>query len=113
MSALIPVMGTIFVAVVTAAFGMLSYRTQKETDRQVELRKQQRIAYEIFLESYYDWTLTEAGTDEDKKADDKYRRAYFKLFPLASDSFLRAAIAFHTYAREEPYPDFAKEADRE
>lgn len=113
MSALIPIMGTILVAVVTAAFGILSYRTQKETDRQVDLRKQQRTAYENFLESYYDWTFTESGTDEDRKADDKYRHAYFKLFPLASDRFLRAAMDFHTYAREEPYPDFAKKADRE
>jgi len=112
-SALIPVMGTILVAVVTAAFGILSYRTQKETDRRVELRKQQRTAYENFLQSYYDWTFTKEGTDEDEKADNKYRQAYFKLFPLASDSFLRAAMAFHTYARDEPYPDFAKGADRE
>jgi hypothetical protein len=113
MSALVPVMGTILVAVVTAIFGILSYRTQKDTDRQVELRKQQRVAYENYLQSYYDWTFTKEGTDEDKQADDKYRQAYFKLFPLASDSFLRAAMAFHTYAREEPYPDFAGEADRE
>jgi type II secretory pathway pseudopilin PulG len=76
MSAFIPVMGTIFVAIVTAAFGIFSYRAQKDTDRQVELRKQQRTAYENFLESYYDWTFTESGTDEDKKADDKYRQAY-------------------------------------
>jgi hypothetical protein len=112
-SALIPVMGTILAAVVTAIFGIISYRNQKETDRQVELRKQQRAAYELYLQSYYDWTFTTEGTAAEEQADVKYRQAYFKLFPLASDSFLRAAMAFHTYAREEPYPDFAKEADRE
>jgi hypothetical protein len=112
MSALITIFGTILAAVVTAAVGIRSYRSQKATDRQVELRKQQRAAYEVYMQSYYDWTYTEDGTDEDEKAKDDYRQAYFKLFPIASDGFLRAAMAFHTYAWEAPYPDFAKEADR-
>jgi hypothetical protein len=113
MTALITILGTILAAVVTAAVGIRSYRSQKDTDRQVELRKQQRAAYEAYMQSYYDWTYTEDGSDEDEKAKDVYRQAYFKLFPLASDSFLRAAMTFHTYVWEEPYPDFAKEADRE
>ena len=113
MSALITILGTILAAVVTAAVGIRSYRSQKDTDRQIELRKQQRAAYEAYMRSYYDWTYTEDGSDEDEKAKDEYRQAYFKLFPLASDGFLRAAMAFHTYVWEAPYPDFAKKADRE
>ena len=99
-------------AVATALFGIFSYRNQKNIDRQVELRKEQKAAYELYMQSYHDWTFTEDGTAEDAEANDKYWRAYFKLFPIASDGFLRAAMAFHTYAKVEPYPDFKKDADR-
>jgi hypothetical protein len=54
MTALITILGTILAAVVTAAVGIRSYRRQKDTDRQVELRKQQRAAYEAYMQSYYD-----------------------------------------------------------
>ena len=102
----------VVVAVVTALLGMASYLYQKRTDRQVELSKQQREAYQRYMQSYYDWTLTKEGTREDEEAKNKYRKAYFKLFPLASDSFLKAAFAFHTFSWEEPYPDFNKKEDR-
>jgi hypothetical protein len=91
---------TVLVAVVTALLGMVSYLYQKRTDRHVELRKQQQEAYELYIKSYHDWTLTETSSDEEKKANDKYWQAYYALFPLASDGFLRAAMSFHAYAME-------------
>jgi hypothetical protein len=110
MSALIT---TGVVAVLTAFLGMASYLYQKRTDHQVELSKQQREAYDLYMQSYHDWTLTTKGSDEEKKADDKYWRAYYALFPLASDGFLRAAMAYHSYMKEAPYPNFADKAARE
>jgi type II secretory pathway pseudopilin PulG len=103
----------VVVAAVTALLGMLSYLNQKRTDRQIELRKQQRTAYELYMQSYYDWTFTTYGTAEDREARTKYEQAYFKLFPLASDRFLRAAMAFHDFAWNGD-PDYDNnEEDRE
>jgi len=111
-SALVPVFVPILAAVVTALFGIISYLNQKRTDRKVELRKQQREAYECYMQSYQNWAYTDAPSDEDVKATDVYRRAYFNLFPLASDRFLRAAMAFHAYAWE-GHPDYAKKESQE
>jgi len=99
-------------AVITAVFGIISYLYQKRTDRKVELKKQQREAYECYMQSYQNWAYAKEGSDEDEKAQDTYRRAYFNLFPLASDRFLRAAMAFHAYAWE-GHPDYAKKEDQE
>lgn len=98
-------------AVVTAFLGMASYLYQKRTDHRAELGKRQQEAYGLYVTSYYDWTITEEGTDEDKKALANYKRAYYALFPLASDGFLKAATAFHAYAIEGNI-DWDKEADR-
>jgi hypothetical protein len=111
-SALVPVFVPILAAVVAALLGIVGYISQKRTDRKVELRKQQREAYECYMESYQNWAYAEEGTDEDEKARDAYRQAYFSLFPLASDGFLRAAMAFHAYAWE-GHPDFTKKEDQE
>jgi hypothetical protein len=92
---------------------MISYLYQKRTDHQVKLSEQQSEAYDLYLRSYHDWTLTTAGSDEEKEADDKYWQAYYALFPLASDDVLRAAMAYHSYMKETPYPDFADKATRE
>jgi hypothetical protein len=85
-------------AVVTAFLGVVSYVVQKRTDRRVELSKRQREAYEAYLESYYDYVLTESSGPEYETAINKYNKAYFKLFPLASDSFLKEAFDFHNFA---------------
>jgi len=98
-------------AIVTALLGMASYLWQKRTDRQVDLSKRQQEAYGLYITSYYDWTITEEGSDADEKALANYKRAYYALFPLASDGFLQAATAFHAYAIESNV-DFDKEADR-
>ena len=112
MATLVSVSVPILAAVVTAVVGIVSYIYQKRTDRKVELRKQQREAYECYMESYQNWAYAEEGSDEEEKAGDAYRQAYFSLFPLASDGFLRAAMAFHAYAWE-GHPDFAKKEDQE
>jgi hypothetical protein len=104
---------TAVAAIIAALLGMVSYLYQKRTDHRVKLSEQQSEAYELYLRSYHDWTLTTAGSDEEKKADDKYWQAYYALFPLASDDVLRAAMAYHSYMKETPYPDFADEEARE
>jgi hypothetical protein len=91
--------------------GSASYLYQKWADRRFELRKQQRDAYGLYLKSYHDWTLTAEGSDEDQKAKDSYVRAYRDLFPLASDGFLKTAMAFHDFVWVPPYPDFSDERD--
>src|SRR5918994_5101510 len=103
---------TLVAAVVTALFGMLSYLYQKQTDRQVDLSKQQREAYTLYLTSYYDWLIAEKGSDEEAKERANCWRAYQALFPLASDGFLRAAMRFHAYTMAGA-PDFTTEAGRE
>jgi len=117
MSALIPVLGSItaavIAAVVTAIVGIFSYRNQKVADRQSELRKEQREAYADYIKSYFDWSVTEEGTAEDDKVRNNYMQAYFKLFTLASDSFLKAAMSFHSYVWSPPYPDFSNSEDRD
>jgi hypothetical protein len=103
---------TVVVALVTALLGSASYLYQKWADRKFELRKQQRDAYGLYLKGYHDWTLTVEGSEEDQKAQDAYVRAYRDLCPLASDGFLKAAMAFHDFVWVQPYPDFSDEADR-
>jgi hypothetical protein len=102
----------VVVVVVTAVAGMGSYLYQKRTDHQVDLSKQQQDAYTLYVRSYHDYTFTETSSDEANKAYDSYLRAYYALFPLASDGFLRAAMAFHTFAIE-GNPDYNKEATRQ
>ncbi|HET7270626.1 MAG TPA: hypothetical protein VFI90_06015 [Rubrobacter sp.] len=102
-----PLLAAIVVASVTALLGSASYLYQKWADRRFELRKQQRDAYGLYLKSYHDWTLTEVESNEDKKAQEAYVRAYRDLFPLASDGFLKAAMAFHDFVWVPPYPDFS------
>lgn len=80
MSTLVSVSVPILAAVVTAVVGIVSYIYQKRTDRKVELRKQQREAYERYMESYQNWAYAEEGSDEEEKAGDAYRQAYFSLF---------------------------------
>jgi len=63
------------------------------------------------MQSYYDWTFTERGSEDEQEKGKIYSTAYFKLFPLASDDFIRAAMAFHTYAWLN-YPNFAEEENR-
>jgi hypothetical protein len=104
---------TVVAAVITALLGMASYLYQKQTDHQIDLSKRQQEAYKLYITGYYDWTLVLTGGDEVEmtKVHDNYWRAYYALFPLASDGFLRAAMAFNAYAMEST-PDFTKEAGR-
>jgi hypothetical protein len=97
----------------TAIVGIFSYRNQKEADRQSELSKEQREAYADYIQSYFDWSFTEEGTAEDEKVRNNYRQAYFKLFTIASDSFLKAAMSFHRYVWSPPFPDFSNSEDRD
>ena len=98
-------------AIVTALLGMASYLYQKRTDHRVALGEQQQQAYGLYITSYYDWTITEENNEEASKALTTYRRAYYALFPIASDGFLKTATAFHAYAIEGSFV-WDKEEDR-
>lgn len=100
----------VVVACVTALLGIGSFAFQKWAERRAEIRKDQKVAYTQYLKSYHDWTRTEEGSEEDRKAQEAYVRAYQDLFPLASDGFLRAATAFHNFVWAPPYPDFSEES---
>jgi len=99
MAGLLPTLGTIIVAAVTAAFGIYSYRNQKETDRWVELRNRRMKDYDGYLATYYHYRRWD-GVDEVKtdKAALEYQDAYRNLFQVASDRVLMAATDFHDFA---------------
>jgi hypothetical protein len=99
MSAFIPLIGTIAAAIVTAVFGIVSYRRQKQTDREVELRNRRMKEYESYLAAYsatFAWV--EEGSSEEKEAQRAYWKAYSTLFHIASDRVLLAVTDFHRFA---------------
>ena len=87
MSALVPVFVPILAAVITAVFGIISYLYQKRTDRKVELKKQQREAYECYMQSYQNWAYAKEGSDEDEKAQDTYRARTSTCFRSPQTAF--------------------------
>ena len=115
MSVYIPTIGTILVAVVTAIFGIFSYKQQKREDsknyveqkridREVDLRKQRIEDYERYITAYqkdtslYDFDPRPTETSEAKlQARSEYWVAYSNLFQIASDPVLRAASDFHKF----------------
>jgi hypothetical protein len=115
MSAFIPTLGAIAVAVFTAIFGLITYRqqkrvdrenytAQKETDRKIELRNRRMQEYERYLTAYrgytslYDFDPPPAQNDKDRiKAINDYWLAYSNLFQIASDSVLVAVTDFHKF----------------
>jgi hypothetical protein len=115
-AAIIGAVSAVGVAVVTALFGIVTYRQQKRvdresyvdqkvTDRKVELRNRRMKEYERYLTAYrgfsslYDFDPPPAENDEERiKAINEYWLAYSSLFQLASDSVLLAVTAFHKLA---------------
>jgi intergrase/recombinase len=102
MTELVPTLGAVMLAAVTAIFGILSYRNQKETDRQIELRNRRMKDYDAYLAAYYHYRMWE-GVDKDKtdKAALEYQDAYRNLFQVASDRVLIAATDFNEFAWRE------------
>ncbi len=127
MTAYIPTLGTILVAIFAAIFGIYSYRqqkrvdnenyvAQKEIDRKIELRNRRMQAYEQYLTAYrknallYDRDPPPADDSEDVvKAVGEYWLAYSSLFQIASDPVILAVSEFHQFAWIE-YPTASDEA---
>lgn len=101
MAAYIPTIATVTVAVFTAVFGIFSYRTQKKTDRQVELRNRRVKEYENYLAAYANgavWSQENNSEEMDEAVRKEYWQAYSTLFHIASDRVLIAAADFHAFA---------------
>jgi hypothetical protein len=122
MSALYPILGTILATVLAGVFGIISYRSQKDTDRAIELRNQRAKGYEDYLTAYHTWVRwTDAAAAKDatsardemakayaayasdevakhrEKANFEYWLAYSHLFQIAADPVLEAVSEFHQF----------------
>jgi hypothetical protein len=87
---LIQAAGLIVGAILTALLAVRGYRQQRAIDRQVDLVKLRRRAYEAFIRNYN--TYTNTNTDEDWT---KFLNTYRTLFHVASDEFLTTAMDFY------------------
>lgn len=115
MSAYIPTLGTILVAIFTAIFGIYSYQRQKRVDsqnyveqkkidRDIELRNQRMKEYERYITAYQKHTslydVAPPPADNSKtviESRTEYWVAYSNLFQIASDPVVTAASDFHKY----------------
>jgi hypothetical protein len=95
----------VFLAFLTAVFGIISYVYQKRTERKIELRNRRVKEYDRYLTAYraytslYDFGPPPAEDSEDRvKAVNEYWLAYSTLFNIASDRVLLAASEFHKLA---------------
>jgi hypothetical protein len=95
----------VFLAFLTAVFGIASYVYQKQTERKIELRNRRVKEYDRYLTAYrgytslYDFGHPPAEDSEDRvKAVKEYWLAYSTLFNIASDRVLLAASEFHKLA---------------
>ena len=117
MSVLIPILLAVIPAVVAALIGVVTYRNQKRTDRQLELTNLRMKGYERYLTAYrgytslYDFDPPPADNDEDRiKAINEYWLAYSNLFQIASDPVLLAVTDFHNLAWMKQPPELTDEA---
>jgi hypothetical protein len=95
----------VFLALLTALLGIVSYVYQKRTERKVELRNRRVKEYDRYLTAYrgytslYDFSPPPAEDSPEKiKVVNEYWLAYSNLFNIASDRVLLAASAFHKLA---------------
>jgi len=126
MSAFIPALGAIAVAVFTAVWGIIiyprqkavdrenyaaqkaidreEYAAQKKTDRGIELRNQRMKEYDRYLAAFsrnttlYDHGHSPADDSPEVIASvDEYWLAYRSLFQIATDPVLLAVTEFHKF----------------
>jgi len=71
MVTLLPTLGAVAVAIITAAFGIVNLRNQKRTDRQVDMRNRRMKDYERYLTAYRDFVRLE-DSDEEESARTEY-----------------------------------------
>lgn len=99
MLAYLPATATLLVALIGVFSAIYSYRSQKETDRHVELRNRRMKDYESYLSAYAStFAWVEEGSPEEAAATKEYWRAYNNLFQVASDPVLLAVTDLHTFA---------------
>jgi hypothetical protein len=105
MSILVPILLAVVPAVVAALIGVVTYRNQKRTDRQVDLKNLRMKGYERYLTAFrgysslYDFDPPPADNSAERiKAINEYWLAYSNLFQLASDPVLLAVTNFHKLA---------------
>jgi uncharacterized protein YxeA len=113
MSAYIPTLGTILVAIFTAFFGVYSYQrqkrvdrdnyiAQKKTDREIELGNQRMKEYARYITAYQTnaslWdtdSKPERNSKQVRDAQTEYWVAYSNLFQIVSDPVVTATSDLH------------------
>lgn len=110
-SIIIPILVAVVPTVIAALIGVFTYREQKKTDRNIELRNRRMQAYESYLTAYrkylalYDFDPQPPDNSKAViKAVNEYWLAYSNLFHVASDPVLRAVSDFHNWAWVENPP---------
>ncbi len=108
--AIISAASAVAVAVLTALFGLRSYRNQKDVDREEELRKERAKAYAAYLSTYAEterWRSIPKKQEEFGKALLTYSQNYSALFNIAGDKVIRPTSSFHEFVFVERHGDWA------